>query len=46
MGGTDQILTINEILPYLEKIKQHEPRTGDFGYNEKGSDFIFIAKRN
>jgi hypothetical protein len=46
MGGADQILTVNEILPYLEKIKQHEPRTGDFGYNEKGSDFIFIAKRN
>lgn len=45
-GGEDQILTINEIIPYLEKIKQHEPRSGEFGDNEKGSDFIFVAKRN
>lgn len=45
-GGADQILTINEILPYLEKIKMNEPRSGEFGDNEKGSDFIFVAKRN
>ena len=45
-GGEDQILTINEILPYLEKIKDHEPRSGEFGDNEKGSDFVFVAKRN
>ncbi len=44
-GGEDQILTINEILPYLEKIKDHEPRSGEFGDNEKGSDFVFVAKR-
>ncbi|MBK5280294.1 MAG: caspase family protein [Bacteroidia bacterium] len=45
-GGEDQILTINEILPYLERIKDHEPRSGEFGDNEKGSDFVFVAKRN
>jgi len=43
-GGEDRILTIGEILPYLEKIKQHEPRAGEFGDNEKGSDFVFVAK--
>jgi hypothetical protein len=43
-GGDDRILTISEILPYLEKIKQHEPRAGEFGDNEKGSDFVFVAK--
>lgn len=43
-GGDDRILTIGEILPFLEKIKQHEPRAGEFGDNEKGSDFVFVAK--
>jgi len=43
-GGDDQILTLSEILPHLEKIKQHEPRAGEFGDNEKGSDFVFVAK--
>jgi hypothetical protein len=43
-GGDDGILTIGEILPYLEKIKQHEPRAGEFGDNEKGSDFVFVAR--
>ena len=45
-GGDDQILTIGEILPYLEKIKNHEPRAGEFGDNEKGSDFVFVAINN
>jgi hypothetical protein len=45
-GGDDQILTIAEILPYLEKIKNHEPRAGEFGDNEKGSDFVFVAINN
>jgi len=44
-GGEDGILTIGEILPFLEKIKQHEPRSGEFGDNEKGSDFVFVAKQ-
>ncbi len=44
-GSDDGILTLNEIIPFLEKIKQHEPRTGSFGDDEKGSDFVFVAKQ-
>ena len=44
-GGADGILTINEINSYLEKIKSNEPRSGDFGDGEKGSDFVFVAKQ-
>jgi hypothetical protein len=44
-GGEDGILTTAEIDSFLEKIKQHEPRSGGFGDNEKGSDFIFVAKQ-
>ncbi len=43
-GGDDRILTIGEIIPFLEKIKDHEPRSGEFGDNEKGSDFVFVAQ--
>jgi hypothetical protein len=42
-GGADGILTLNELLPYLDKVKP-EPRYGDFGTNEAGSDFLFLAK--
>lgn len=42
-GGQDGILTIQEILSYVESLNP-EPRTGEFGDNEPGSDFIFIAK--
>jgi hypothetical protein len=42
-GGKDKILTINEIQTYLEMIRP-EPRSGEFGENEPGSDFIFVAK--
>ena len=45
-GGADRILTIGEINSYLEKIKSNEPRSGDFGDNQKGSDFVFVAKGN
>jgi hypothetical protein len=44
-GGEDGILTIGEIIPYLEKIRQHEPRAGEFGDNEKGSDFVFVGRQ-
>jgi hypothetical protein len=44
-GGSDGILTLAEIMPFLEKIKEHEPRAGEFGDNEKGSDFVFVTKR-
>ncbi|MCH8317647.1 MAG: caspase family protein [Bacteroidetes bacterium] len=42
-GGNDGILTINEILSYIEKVNP-QPRAGEFGNNEPGSDFIFIAR--
>lgn len=42
-GGKDGLLTINRILQYVEKVKP-EPRAGEFGTNEPGSDFIFIAR--
>lgn len=42
-GGSDSILTQSEINNYLEKLSP-EPRSGEFGNNEPGSDFIFLAK--
>ncbi len=42
-GGKDQILTLSEVVSYLEKISP-EPHAGEFGTNEPGSDFIFVAK--
>ena len=42
-GGKDAILTLGEILNFVEKVSP-EPRGGAFGNNEPGSDFIFIAR--
>jgi len=42
-GGNDGVLTINEILQYEEKVTP-QPRAGEFGANEPGSDFIFLAR--
>ena len=42
-GGGDKILTVNEVYSYIEKVTP-EPRHGEFGNNEPGSDFLFIAK--
>lgn len=42
-GGEDGILTVNEILSYIEKVVP-QPRFGEFGNNEPGSDFLFIKK--
>jgi hypothetical protein len=42
-GGEDKILTFYEIKTFVEKCKP-EPKAGDFGYNEPGSDFLFISK--
>jgi hypothetical protein len=42
-GGSDGVLTINEILQYEEKAIP-QPRAGEFGNNEPGSDFVFIAR--
>ena len=43
-GGQDDILTIAELFKFLEKVNP-EPRTGSFGRNEPGSDFIFVVKK-
>ena len=42
-GGNDKILTSNEVKTYVEKVTP-EPRYGQFGDNEPGSDFLFISK--
>jgi hypothetical protein len=44
-GGEDGILTLSEMIPHLEKIRLHEPRAGEFGDNENGSDFVFVARQ-
>lgn len=41
--GSDGILTLSEIEKFLEKLDP-EPRAGEFGSNEPGSDFLFIEK--
>lgn len=43
-GGGDGIVTVNEILPYVEKVEP-QPRYGEFGDNEPGSDFLFVVKK-
>lgn len=42
-GGADNILTLSEIKAFVEKIDP-EPRFGEFGTDQPGSDFIFILK--
>ena len=42
-GGDDKVLTLGELNAVVEKIDP-EPRSGEFGKNEPGSDFLFIAK--
>lgn len=42
-GGKDNVLTLSEIKSFVEKIDP-EPRFGEFGTDEPGSDFIFIVK--
>ena len=42
-GGSDQILTLSEVLLYIEKLNP-EPRFGEFGDNEPGSDFVFVVQ--
>ena len=42
-GGPDGILTMNEIILYVEKVEP-QPRFGEFGDNEPGSDFILLVK--
>ena len=42
-GGQDKILTLQELQGYLLSLKM-EPHAGEFGDNEPGSDFIFVAR--
>lgn len=42
-GGHDGILTVNEVIQYVEKVDP-QPRFGEFGDNEPGSDFILLVK--
>lgn len=41
-GGGDKILTFTELLTYFEALNP-QPRSGEFGANEPGSDFIFVT---
>lgn len=43
-GGEDGILTYRELLTYIESLTP-EPRMGEFGNNEPGSDFLFISNQ-
>ncbi len=42
-GGEDNVLTLSEMKSFVEKIDP-EPRFGEFGTDQPGSDFIFIVK--
>ncbi len=42
-GGQDHILTLGEIITYVERATP-EPKFGDFPGDEPGSDFVFVAK--
>lgn len=44
MGG-DGILTINELMTYVEILKT-APQFGKFGSDQLGSDFVFVVKAN
>lgn len=44
-GGNDGVLTTAEIISYVEKINP-EPRAGEFGSNDPGSDFVFVFKQD
>ena len=42
-GGTDNLLTIDEVLSYLSQLADPKPRASGFGSDEPGSDFLFFA---
>lgn len=42
-GGHDKIITLGELSLFFERLMP-EPRFGEFGTNEPGSDFLFIAR--
>jgi hypothetical protein len=41
-GGPDRILVLDEIKSFMERLST-TPRFGEFGSNENGSDFVFVA---
>lgn len=41
-GGSDGIFTLDDILYYTQSVSP-QPQSGEFGDNEPGSDFLFIA---
>ncbi len=43
-GGTDGILTFNEMFSFVEKVEDG-PTSGEFGSNEPGGDFLLISKQ-
>ena len=43
-GGLDGILTIDEILSFMNHLDNPKPHTDGFGQDELNSDFLFIAK--
>ena len=43
-GGLDEILTIDEILSFMNHLDNPKPHTDGFGQDELNSDFLFIAK--
>ena len=42
-GGNDGILTLNELMTYMEKLKT-APQYGKFGSDKQGSEFVFVVK--
>ena len=43
-GGVDNILTLEDVSSYMEKLDNPKPRASGFGSDEPGSDFLFFAK--
>ena len=43
--GSDGILTLNEVMTYVETLKT-APQYGKFGSDQIGSDFVFVVKGN
>lgn len=42
-GSSDGILTLSEIMTYLEKLKT-APQFGKFGSDKQGSEFVFVVR--
>ncbi len=42
-GGNDGILTLNELMTYLEKLRT-APQFGKFGSDKQGSEFVFVVR--